>query len=151
VGLVKSCPGGEFPVGAKVAALMGGARPHNQRQLCRIHPCAVKTAKASSALAFVLVWLGPNLRISRKAAPMRGKLAVYNRIRVPEFLARLGIEGVKAAVDRSDEDPTFPDRHGHVSLRASASGGGYAREIGRGKTFSTQGRRDDGAGMSCHR
>jgi NADPH:quinone reductase-like Zn-dependent oxidoreductase len=24
VGLVKSCPGGEFPVGAKVAALMGG-------------------------------------------------------------------------------------------------------------------------------
>src|ERR1700734_1430128 len=24
VGIVKSCPGGEFPVGAKVAALMGG-------------------------------------------------------------------------------------------------------------------------------
>ncbi|HWX77043.1 MAG TPA: hypothetical protein VNY32_06180, partial [Candidatus Acidoferrales bacterium] len=24
MGLVKSCPGGEFPVGAKVAALMGG-------------------------------------------------------------------------------------------------------------------------------
>src|SRR6185312_1535501 len=24
VGLVKSCPGGEFPIGAKVAALMGG-------------------------------------------------------------------------------------------------------------------------------
>src|ERR1700682_5644375 len=24
VGVVKSCPGGEFPVGAKVAALMGG-------------------------------------------------------------------------------------------------------------------------------
>src|SRR5262245_53718290 len=24
VGLVKACPGGEFPVGAKVAALMGG-------------------------------------------------------------------------------------------------------------------------------
>lgn len=27
VGLVKSCPGGEFPVGAKVAALMGGLDP----------------------------------------------------------------------------------------------------------------------------
>lgn len=24
VGVVKSCPGGEFPVGAKVVALMGG-------------------------------------------------------------------------------------------------------------------------------
>jgi NADPH2:quinone reductase len=24
VGIVKSCPGGEFPIGAKVAALMGG-------------------------------------------------------------------------------------------------------------------------------
>src|SRR5258705_13360113 len=30
VGLVKSCPGGEFPIGAKVAALMGGlGRPIN--------------------------------------------------------------------------------------------------------------------------
>lgn len=27
VGIVKSCPGGEFPVGAKVAALMGGLDP----------------------------------------------------------------------------------------------------------------------------
>src|SRR5262245_15221734 len=27
VGLVKACPGGEFPVGAKVAALMGGLGP----------------------------------------------------------------------------------------------------------------------------
>ena len=38
LGLVKSCPGGEFPVGAKVAALMG-ARPHDQGQLRRIYPC----------------------------------------------------------------------------------------------------------------
>ena len=38
VGIVKSCPGGEFPVGAKVAALMGGLGPHDQRQLRRIHP-----------------------------------------------------------------------------------------------------------------
>ena len=28
VGVVKSCPGGEFPVGAKVAALMGGPAAH---------------------------------------------------------------------------------------------------------------------------
>ena len=40
VGIVKSCPGGEFPVGAKVAALDGWPRPHHQRQLRRVHPRA---------------------------------------------------------------------------------------------------------------
>ena len=33
VGLVKACPGGEFPIGAKVAALMGGLGLRF-RQLC---------------------------------------------------------------------------------------------------------------------
>ena len=40
VGIVKSCPGGEFPVGAKVAALMGGFGPDHQRQLRRVYACA---------------------------------------------------------------------------------------------------------------
>jgi NADPH:quinone reductase len=39
VGLVKSCPSGEFPVGAKVAALMG-PRAHDQWQLCGVHQSA---------------------------------------------------------------------------------------------------------------
>ena len=37
VGLVKSCPSGEFAVGTKVAALMGGLGADDQRQLRRIY------------------------------------------------------------------------------------------------------------------
>ena len=37
VGLVKSCPGGEFPR-RKVAALMGGLGRTHQRKLRRVHP-----------------------------------------------------------------------------------------------------------------
>ena len=36
VGLVKACPGGEFPIGASGAD--GRPRTHHQRQLRRIHP-----------------------------------------------------------------------------------------------------------------
>jgi hypothetical protein len=36
---------------------------------------------------------------------------IYDCIRVPELLAGLGIEGMKAAVDRGDEDPSLPDRY----------------------------------------
>lgn len=39
VGLVKSCPGGEFPIGAKVAALMGAsAAPEAPVLLARSDP-----------------------------------------------------------------------------------------------------------------
>ena len=54
VGVVKSCPGGEFDVGTKVAALMGGAGPDDQRQLRRVHPAPFVTnvAVIESALSW---------------------------------------------------------------------------------------------------
>jgi NADPH2:quinone reductase len=42
VGLVKSCPGGEFPVGAKVAAMMGGLDYASTTLLTTFRACARK-------------------------------------------------------------------------------------------------------------
>ncbi len=45
VGLVKSCPGGEFPVGAKVAALIGGSAARSTAATPNISSSLVSVAK----------------------------------------------------------------------------------------------------------
>ena len=53
VGLVKSCPGGEFPVRREGGRAHRGPRPDNQRELCRIHrPPASNVALIESDLSW---------------------------------------------------------------------------------------------------
>jgi NADPH:quinone reductase len=69
VGLVKSCPGGEFPVGAKVAALMGGLGERSTAAMPSTRAPPPRTSRLSNPISH-----GQNWRRSRKPTRPRGRV-----------------------------------------------------------------------------
>ena len=68
VGLVKACPGGEFPVGAKVAALMGVSGAPSMAAMPNTPECGQRTWRSSSAICPGLSW-PPSPKPTRPRGP----------------------------------------------------------------------------------
>jgi NADPH:quinone reductase len=108
VGLVKSCPGGEFPVGAKVAALMGGlGRTINgsYAEYTRAPVSNVALIKAELPWAELAAFGQAALKMAVRAGA-RVIATTRNRDRFA-MLTKLGAE--RCEIERRDQN-TFPRR-----------------------------------------
>ena len=116
VGLVKSCPGGELPVGAKVAALMGGLGRTINGSYAEYTRAPRRTSRSSNP-----IFLGPSSRRSRRPMRLPGRAcsATWKSRRAnlgdPGATSSFGQAAVKLAVN------------GGVKVTATAAGAGATR------------------------
>ena len=82
VGLVKSCPGGEFSIGAKVAALMGGLAPIKDFNPLLQMASGVYLTFFGSCLASAIRWESSGPSVSTRSAPSCSSRATRSRPRV---------------------------------------------------------------------